>query len=259
MYNTPILNVFRAIHTEDCRYGIYLLGGANNVFIGLEAINNTANGVCHFYTTSSRHTIHAMRTVLGFTNHYQDASRNITAGTATDSVTIERGANYFRRLTDSETYIGTTASTVTLGSPRLTRGVDSYAGTSGEGQTYLRVNTSIAASSTQYVEINIGAGAVGFAGKLRLFSTGDQRYATEVMFAGYANDSGGVSGGAVSAQVGTNTTLLSITAPEALATPQVGKIRIPVQNSNASFAQVLEVLVEITVRGRQALGIAVTS
>lgn len=252
LYNTPLLNVFRAIHTEDCKYGIYLAGGANNVFIGLEARNEVGNGVAHFYTTSTRHSIHAMRTILGFTTHYQDAARTVTAGADTDSVVIECGASYYRRISDSETYSGT------LGTPRLTRGIDSYAGTSGNGQTYLRVNTAIPASSTYYVEINLGAGSCGFAGKLRLFSTGDQRYATEVMFSGYAEGAGGVSGGAVSAQVGTDTTTLTIAAPVALASPTAGKIRIPIQNNSSSFSQTLEVLVEMTTAGRQATGISVT-
>lgn len=259
IYNNPVLNVFRAIHTEDCRYGIYLLGGANNVFMGLEARNGVGNGVAHFWTTSTRHSIHAMRTILGFTNHYQDATRTVTAGTDTDSVAIECGAAYYRRLTDSETYIGTTAATVALSSLRLTRGVDAYAGTSGNGQTYLRVSTYIPASATRNVEIDLGAGDRGFAGKLRLFSTGDVQYATEAMFAGYADGAGGVSSGAVSAQVGTNITTLTITAPQALASPTIGKIRIPVQNNSGSFQQVLEILVEITVGGRQATAIAITS
>ena len=259
IYNNPILNTFRAIHTEDCRYGIYLSGGANNVFIGLEARNSVGKGQDHFYTTSQRHSIHAMRTVLGFTNHYRDGSRTVAAGTDIDSITIERGASYFRRVADSEVFSGTTSATVTLGSLRLTRGVDALAGVSGVGQTYLRVNTAIPASSTRYVEIDLGAGSLGFAGKLRCFSTGDQRYATEVLFSGYAGEAGAVSSGAVSAQVGTNTASLVISAPVPLASPVAGKIRIPIQNASSTFPQVLEVLVEITVAGRQANGIVITA
>lgn len=261
IYNTPILNVFRAIHTEDCRYGIYLVGGANNVFMGLEARNGVGNGVAHFWTTSTRHSIHAMRTIIGFTNHYQDATRTVVmAGADTDSVAIERGASYYRRISDSETFIGTTSgAVVTLGTPRMTRGVDSYAGTTGNGQTYLRVNGSIPATSTRNVEIDLGAGWVGFAGKLRLFSIGDQRYATEVLFTGYTSGSGTVSGAAVSAQVSAGSSALTIGAPAALAVPVAGKINIPVTNTSLSFTQVLEVLVEITVQGRQATAIAITS
>jgi hypothetical protein len=251
LYNTPLLNVFENIHTEDCQYGFYVEGGANNVFIGLEATNGVANGVSHFYTTGTRYQIQGIRTISGFTNQLNDGTNVIAASTDTDSVSIVRGASYFNRVSDS------LESRLAISGTRLTRGVDAYAGTSGNGQTYLRINTSVAASSTKYVEINLGAGVVGFSGKLRLFSTGDQRYATEVLFAGYADGVGGVSGGAVSAQVGTNTTSLTITSPVALASPTVGYVRIPIQNNSASFPQVLEILAEVTVGGRQATGISV--
>jgi hypothetical protein len=165
LYNTPLLNTFRGIHTEDCRYGIYMLGGANNVFIGIEAKNNVLNGITHFYTTGSRYSISAMRTILGFANHYDDTVRQIEGGADTDSVTIERGANHYRRIADRETYIGQTSAAVTLHTPRLTRGVDAYAGVTGNGQTYLRINANIPASSTRYIEIDLGSPSVGFAGK----------------------------------------------------------------------------------------------
>ena len=251
LYNTPLLNLFENIHTEDCTYGFYVEGGANNIFIGLEARNGNAAGIAHFYTTSTRYQIHGIRTIGGYTNQLQDSSNTVAAGTDTDSLSIVRGGSYFKRISDTE------SGSVTL-SGRLTRGVDSYAGSSGVGQTNLRINTSIPASGTKYVEIDLGAGAVGFSGKLRLFSTGDQRYATEVLISGYGASDGSVAGGSVSAQVGTNTTALTVSAPSALATPATGKIRIPVLNNSSTLVQALEVLVEITVGGRQAIGISVS-
>lgn len=250
LYNAPILNVFRAIHTEDCKYGFYVVGGANNIFIGLEARNNVGNGVAHFYATSTRHSIYAIRTIAGFANHYKDASRTIAAFTDTDSVLIELGGSYYRRVSDTEEYAGTLSGT------RLTRGVDASAGTSGAGQTYLRTNSSVSASSTRYIVVDLGAGSRGFAGKLSLFSTGDERHAVEVFFSGYAGSDGSVATAEVSAQTGTGTTRQTIGAPQALAAPTVGKIRIPITNGSATFTLVFEVKVEITIGGRQASGIS---
>ncbi|HAC30729.1 MAG TPA: hypothetical protein DCF82_23430, partial [Marinobacter hydrocarbonoclasticus] len=221
LYNNPILNVFSAIHTEDCRYGIYQEGGANNIYQGLEANNNQGNGIAHFWTDATRYQINAIRTIQGFTNQLDDGTNVVPATTDTDSINIIRGANYFKRranfLTGSENLAGF-----------LTRGVYSYAGITGNGQTYLRDNTSIAPSATQYAVIDIGAGDRGFGGKLTVYSTGDQRYAVEVMFAGYVSGTGTVSGGSIGTPSNSGSSAITFGAPEALPSPEPGKFRIPI-------------------------------
>lgn len=258
LYNNPILNVFDAIHTESARYGFYVIGGANNSYRTLEASNLSGNGVTHFYTTSTRYKIDAIRTISGFTNHLQDGTNTIAAGTNTDSISIECGDSYFKRLSSVELTNGTISGSRSIEGTRLTRGVDAYAGISGNGQTNLKINAYIAPSATGYVEINLGAGSAGFAGQLKLFAIGDERYATTVYFGGYAAGDGTVSGAQVSSQTGSNTARLTISAPVATATPTVGKIRIPVLNTSTTLGQVMEVSVEITIAGRQASGIAMT-
>lgn len=250
--NGPLLNVFEAIHTEDCDYGIHITGGANNVFIGLEANNGVGTGITHFYTTSTRYSIYGIRTKSGYTNQLQDGTNTISAGTDTDSLAIVRGGSYFKRVSDSET------SNITINS-RLTRGVDSCAGLSGNGQTYLRINDSIGTSATRYAVITLGAGAVGFSGQIKVFSTGDQRFISTAYFQGFAASDGTVSGGSVSSTTGSPGSNVTINAPAALASPTVGSIRIPIVNGSPTFAQTVEILVEIVVAGRQATGISVSS
>jgi hypothetical protein len=246
------LNVFEAIHTEDCEYGVYLTGGSVNTFIGMEALHNQSTGIAHIYTTSSRLKIINVRTKGGFTYQYQDPSRTISAGTDTDSSEIHVGGNYFQRISDTE------GSTITLGDTRVTRGADAYAGTTGVGQTYLRVNASISPSATEYVVIDMGgSGTVGFAGKLTAFSTGDVRYAAEVLFAGYGVSDGSVTTAEVSTPVESGSSDITFGAPEALATPEAGKFRIPITNTSGSFSQILEIKVEISITGQQAEDISI--
>lgn len=251
LYNNPLLNVFESIHTEDCQYGFYIEGGANNVFIGVEAQNAVANGVTHFYTTGTRYQIQGIRTISGFTNQLNDGTNVITASTDTDSVSIKRGGSYFNRVADSLT------SSITINGTRLARGVDAYAGTSGNGQSYLRINDSIGTSATRYVTLALGAGAVGFSGQIKVFSIGSQRFITTAFFEGFAESDGTVSGGAISANTGSPASNVTIGAPQALSPATIGSIRIPVTNGSPSFAQTIEILVEIVIAGRQATGISV--
>jgi len=251
LYNNPLLNVFESIHTEDCQYGFYVEGGANNVFIGVEAQNGVANGVTHFYTTGTRYQIQGIRTISGFTNQLNDGTNVITASTDTDSVSIKRGGSYFNRVADSLT------SSITINGTRLARGVDAYAGTSGNGQTYLRINDSIGTSATRYVTLALGAGAVGFSGQIKVFSIGSQRFITTAYFEGFAASDGTVSGGAISANTGSPASNVTIGAPQALSPATIGSIRIPITNGSPSFAQTVEILVEIVIAGRQATGISV--
>lgn len=245
-----ILNFFDCIHTEDCQYGVRIDSGSNNVFGSLEALNNVGNGVAHFYTVAGvKYTIRGIRTYAGFTDHIQDGANTIPSGAGTDSIMVERGASFFRRVNDTEDFTGT--------SNAFRRGVQSYAGTSGVGQTELRVNDNIAISSTRYAEIDVGA-AAGFAGKIRINSTGSQRYSTEAHFSGFVDGAGTVSGALVSTQVGT-TPFTTIGTPVALAVPASGKFRIPLTNTSGTFSQVIEVFVEITRNGGQAVSIAVAS
>lgn len=239
LYNNPILNEFHAIHTEDCKYGFYVEGGANNLFFAIEASNHAGNGIAHFYTTGTRYQIRGMRTISGYVNHLQDSTNTVAASTDTDSVEIVRGGSFFRRIADTQA--------------EISRGVVSHAGATGSGRTELLANGAISVGQLRYLEIDLGAGNVGFAGSLDVYSVGDVRYKTRVDFAGYADGAGGVSNGAVSAQGGTNATALTIGAPAASGT--VGKFRIPITNTDATYVQTLEVAALVSAFGRQAVGI----
>lgn len=239
-------NIFDCITTEDANYGFYITtSSANNTYRQLEAYR-VSGGTTHFYTTETRYIIHGIRTRQGYTNHIEDGTNTIAAGTDTDSVLVERGANHFRRLADSETYTST--------STQFIRGAKQVAaGTSGNGQSIFRQNTTIAISGTKEVVIDVGAESRGFAGKLMLFSTGDQRYYTEVAFGGFVSTGGTVSGGEVSTQFASNATRVSIAAPAAVsggATSQ--QFGIVITNASGTLTQVLEVKVEITVQSGQA-------
>lgn len=240
-------NRFELIHTEDCDYGFNVsTASANNVYINLEAYRGSGTSTTHLKTTETRYSVHGIRTRLGFTNQLDDGTNIIAAATDTDSVVIERGASYFRRVADTETYTATSAQFI-----RGARQV--AAGTAGVGQAIFRTNGTIAISGTKEVVVDIGAINKGFAGKLTLFSTGSQRYCTEVFFEGFVSTAGSVSGGAVSAQAGSTTTRVTIAAPAAVAggatAQQFGMV---VTNASASFTQVLEWKLEITVQDGQA-------
>lgn len=238
---SAIQNIFEGIHTEDCTYGFHVSSGSgNNVYIGLEAYRGSGTSTTHFHTTETRYSIHSIRTRTGFTNHIDDGTNVITAGTDEDSVVVERGSSYFRRLKDTETYTATR--------PGFIRGARQvYAGTSGNGQSTFRVNTTIAASGTKEIIIDIGTVSKGFSGKLTIFSTGDQRYCTEVFFDGFVSTSGTVSGGVVSTQTGSNITRLTIAAPAAVSSGAVAQqFGIVVTNVSVTLSQVLEVKLEIS-------------
>ena len=251
LYNNPLLNVLSAIHTEDCLYGIYQESGANNIYQGLEARNGAGNGIAHFFTTSSRYQINAIRTISGFTKQLDDGTNVINAGTDTDSINIIRGANYFRRRAD-----GLTGKETLSGF--LTRGVYSNAATTGVGQTYLRTNSYLAASQTKHAVIDLGDQATGnFAGKISLFGIGNQRYVTEVFFSGTVNGSGAVGNASVGTKMDSGSSPTGIEAPIALASPEAGKIRIPLVNFSATFPQVIEISLEISRSGGQAVSMEV--
>ena len=238
---SAVQNIFEGIHTEDCTYGFHVSSGSgNNVYIGLEAYRGSGTSTTHFHTTETRYSIHSIRTRTGFTNHIDDGTNVITAGTDEDSVVVERGNSYFRRLKDSETYTATR--------PGFIRGDRQvYAGVSGNGQAIFRTNTTIAISGTKEIIIDVGTVSKGFAGKLTLFSTGAQRYCTEVFFEGFVSTGGTVSGGVVSAQVGSTTTRVTIAAPAAVAAGAVAQqFGMVITNASGAFTQVLEVKLEIT-------------
>lgn len=247
-----ILNTFEAIHTEDCDVGIYNKTPLNT-FIGIEGINTYGTGSVHFKNTADSYTLLSIRTRSGFASHIEDSvSGNVPAGLDTstpyhlvsvlgDNTVVtssrERGKTYYGQLN-------------VIGAPFRTRGE------TGNGVSVLNAQVAIPVGQIRNLVVSFASPvAAGCAGKLEIFSTGDQRYFYEVSFALRLNGGGSVTFASISAPSGTDTTVLTVAQPEALSTPAAGKFRIPVINKSGTYAQVIEARLTINTETTTVQGI----
>jgi hypothetical protein len=251
LFSNPVNNVFINCHAENAVIGLDIDGGANNPVISLTGFCNQVAGNIVYRTTAARHDILSARCIGGYTKLYEGPNASIAGGVNVDSGRVNSAGTGFQRDADTVTEDYTIAS-------RKLRGVSSYIGLSGDGETELRINDFIAASTTRYIVLNLGGSNVGFSGTVKVRGVGSVRHSSIAQFGAIANADGTVSNSTVSAVVSNIAGAVTIAAPVALAVATANFVRIGI-TEGAAFDQSVEYSVEISVAGRQAVAITASS